>query len=148
MNELHSSRKDYVCFSVQIILKMGERRKNPCSLIAVCLSRWDYTYGWNNWDSVYKMHYAFCPPCNSKILLYTTEAYSYKRQPKITANNFLYVSLKKKTKKTTLFFKKESKAWYAVTVFQHSHSRNIKVLLQNTIYELASLMFIFWSFTF
>lgn len=53
------------------------------------------------------MHYAFCPPCNSKILLYTTEAYSYKRQPKITANNFLYVILKKK--KNT-FFKKESKA--------------------------------------
>lgn len=60
------------------------------------------------------------------------------KTPKITANNFLYVKLKKKS-----HFKEESKARYAITVFQHSCGRKRKVLLQKRIYELASLMLIF-----
>lgn len=64
------------------------------------------------------------------------------RTPKITANNSLHVRLKKKS-----HFKEESKTWYAITVFQHNHRRKRNVLLQKRIYELASLMFIFWSIT-
>ena len=71
------------------------------------------------------MQYIFCPLCNLEIPLYGSIL--LQKTPKITANNFLYVRLKKKS-----HFKEESKARYAITVFQHSCGRKRKVLLKET----------------